>query len=82
MPYLLLLKFDIILHATTPAKVEYKIYNPNTKDNLNLYNLDYKINIILPLTLNNNSLELYYTKFDEINISIFNKYDPFFNDIF
>ena len=34
--YLLIFKFDIIINDTIPSKIEYNVYNPETKEKLNL----------------------------------------------
>ena len=67
--YLLILKFDKI-NENSPTSVEYEVYNPKTKAKLDLSicNTD-KINIDIPMTLDEHSLDLY------------KNFDPFYNDI-
>ena len=78
--YFLILKFDVSINDTTPSKVEYNLYDPETKNKLNLSICDNKINIKTPLKIDENSLLLLQT-FNEKGINIFNKYEPFFYDI-
>ena len=79
--YFIILKIDIKINDIMPAKVEYEVFDPNTKEKLDLSVCHNKINIEVPLTLDNNSLEL-FQKFYDNGIDILNKHDPFYNDIF
>ena len=78
--YLLVLKFDIKLNDFTPFKVEYKIYNPITKEKLDLSLCNNKITVEIPLIIDNYYLAL-YNDFYEIGYDIFNKNEPFYYDI-
>jgi hypothetical protein len=79
--YLLIFKYDVQINKSFPLKVEYKVYHPETKEQLDLSICnDNKILISAPLVLDNNSLDL-YNDFSEKGIDIFNKNDKFYNDI-
>ena len=78
--YLLIVKFDKI-NENSPTSVEYEVYHPTTKIKLDLSicNND-KINIDIPKTLDEHSLDL-YLNFSSLGYDIFNKKDRFYNDI-
>ena len=78
--YLLILKFDKI-NENAPTSVEYEVYDPNKeiKLDLSICNND-KINIDIPMALDEHSLDLYHN-FSSLGYDIFNKKDPFYNDI-
>jgi len=58
--YLLILKFDIKLDDNSPTSVEYEVYNPDTKEKLDLSICsNEKINIEVPKILDEYSLVLY-----------------------
>jgi len=78
--YLLILKYDITINETIPTKVEYNVYDPDSKEKLNLSFCENKINIKSPLKINDNSLNL-ILKLEEKRMNIFDKYDPFYYDI-
>jgi len=78
--YLLILKFDKI-NENSPTSIEYEVYDPTTKDKLDLSicNTD-KISIDIPMTLDEHSLDL-YKNFSSLGYDIFDKNDRFYNDI-
>ena len=78
--YLLILKFDKI-NENSPTSIEYEVYDPTTKDKLDLSicNTD-KISIDIPMTLDEHSLAL-YKNFSSLGYDIFDKNDRFYNDI-
>jgi len=78
--YLLILKFDIKINDTTPSKVEYIVYDPKTKEKLNLSICHNKIKIESPLILDNYTLDL-YKNLTELGYNIYNKYDSFYYNI-
>ena len=78
--YLLILKYDITINETIPSKVEYNVYDPDSKKKLNLSFCESKINIKSPLKIDDNSLNL-IMELKGKKLNIFNKYDPFYYDI-
>ena len=78
--YLLILKYDITINEAIPTKVEYSVYDPDSKKKLNLSFCESKINIKSPLKIDDNSLNL-IMKLEEKGLNIFDKYDPFYYDI-
>ena len=79
--YLLILKFDVKLDDNLPTSVEYEVYNPYTKEKLDLSICsNEKINIEVPKILDENSLVL-YQNLSSFGYDVFNKNDPFYNEI-
>ena len=79
--YLLVLKFDAKLDDNSPTIVEYEVYNPYTKEELDLSICsNEKINIEIPTKLDEYSLVL-YQNISSFGYDVFNKNDPFYNDI-
>ena len=79
--YLLILKFDVKLDDNSPTSVEYEVYNPYSKERLDLSICsNEKINIEVPKILDDYSLVL-YQNLSSFGYDIFNKNDPFYNDI-
>ena len=79
--YLLIIKFDSKLNTNWPINVQYKVYDPTTKRELDLSICsDNKINIEIPMNLEGNSLDLYQS-FSSLGYDILNINDPFYNDI-
>ena len=79
--YLLIFKYDVQVNKSFPIIVEYKVYNPKTKQQLDLSICNgNKIIISAPLVLDNYSLDL-YNNFSEKGIDVFNKDDLFYRDI-
>ena len=78
--YLLILKFDKI-NENSPNNVEYEVFDPIKKERLDLSicNND-KINIDIPMVLDGHALDL-YLNLSSLGYDIFNKKDPFYNDI-
>ena len=79
--YLLVLKFDIKLDDNSPTTVEYEIYNPFTKEKLDLSICkNEKINIEIPKILDEYS-KILYQNISSFGFDVFNKNDPFYNEI-
>jgi len=79
--YLLILKFDIKLDDNSPTTVEYEVYNPYTKEKLDLSICrNEKINIEIPKILDEYSM-LLYQNISSFGYDVFNKNDPFYNEI-
>ena len=79
--YLLILKFDVKLDDNSPTTVEYEVYNPYTKERLDLSICsNEKINIEIPKILDEYSLVL-YQNLSSFGYDVFNKNDPFYNEI-
>ena len=79
--YLLIIKFDAKLNENSPTNVQYKVYDPITKRELDLSICsDDKINIDIPLILVGESRDL-YQNFSSMGYDILNIKDPFYNDI-
>ena len=79
--YLLILKFDIKLDDNSPTSVEYEVYNPYTKEKLDLSICsNEKINIEVPKLLDDYSFTL-YQNLSSYGYDVFNKNDPFYNEI-
>ena len=79
--YLLIVKFDAKLNETSPTNVQYKVYDPITKRELDLSICsDDKINIDIPMILVGQSRDL-YQNFSSLGYDILNIKDPFYNDI-
>ena len=79
--YLLIIKFDSKLNINSPINVQYKVYDPFSKRELDLSICsDDKINIDIPMNLVGNSLDL-YQNFLSYGYDILNINDPFYNDI-
>ena len=79
--YLLILKFDIKLDDNSPTTVEYEVYNPYTKEKLDLSICrNEKINIEIPKILDEYSMIL-YQNISSFGYDVFNKNDPFYNEI-
>ena len=79
--YLLIIKFDSKLNINSPINVQYKVYDPISKRELDLSICsDDKINIDIPMNLVGNSLNL-YQNFSSLGYDILNINDPFYNDI-
>ena len=80
LDYLIIIKFDKI-NENLPTSVEYEVYNPITKDKLDLSICkNNKINIDIPMTLDEHSLNL-FLNFSSLGYDIYNKKDPFYNEI-
>ena len=78
---LLIFKYEVYINKSFPLKVEYKVYHPKTKEQLDLSICnDNKILISAPLILDNNSLDL-YNDFSGKGIDIFDKNDRFYQDV-
>ena len=79
--YLLILKFDVKLDDNSPTTVEYEVYNPYSKEKLDLSICNNeKIKIEVPKILDENSLIL-YQNLSSFGYDVFNKKDPFYNEI-
>ena len=79
--YLLIIKFDAKLNENSPINVQYKVYDPKTKIELDLSICsDDKITIDIPMQLVGNSLYL-YQNLTSLGYDILNINDPFYNDI-
>jgi hypothetical protein len=79
--YLLIVKFDAKLNESSPTNVQYKVYDPITKRELDLSICsDDKINIDIPMILVGQSRDL-YQNFSSLGYDILNIKDPFYNDI-
>ena len=79
--YLLILKFDIKLDDNSPSNIEYEVYNPYTKEKLDLSICrNEKINIEIPKILDEHSIIL-YQNISSFRYDVFNKNDPFYNEI-
>ena len=79
--YLLILKFDVKLDDNSPTTVEYEVYTPYTKEKLDLSICsNEKINIEVPKILDEDSL-LLYQNLSSFGYDVFNKNDPFYNEI-
>ena len=79
--YLLIIKYDIKLNESSPTNIQYKVYDPSTKRELNLSICsDDKINIDIPMKLVGQSRDL-YQNFSSLGYDILNIKDPFYNDI-
>jgi len=77
---LIIIKFDKI-NENLPNIVEYEVYDPITKNKLDLSICkNDKINIDIPITLDGHSVDL-FLNFSSLGYDIFNKNDPFYNDI-
>ena len=78
---LLIFKYDVYINKSFPLKVEYKVYHPKTKEQLDLSICnDNKILISAPLLLERKTADL-YSDFSEKGIDIFDKNDSFYQDV-
>ena len=79
--YLLIVKFDANLNGSSLTNVQYKVYDPITKRELDLSICSNdKINIDIPMILVGESRDL-YQNFSSLGYDILNTNDPFYNDI-
>ena len=79
--YLLIVKFDAKLNGSSLTNVQYKVYDPITKRELDLSICSNdKINIDIPMILVGESRDL-YQNFSSLGYDILNTNDPFYNDI-
>ena len=79
--YLLIVKFDAKLNNSSLTNVQYKVYDPLTKRELDLSICSNdKINIDIPMILVGESRDL-YQNFSSLGYDILNTNDPFYNDI-
>ena len=79
--YLLIVKFDVKLNESLPTNVQYKVYDPLTKKDLDLSICsDDKIIIDIPMILVGETRDL-YQNLSSIGYDILNTKDPFYNDI-
>ena len=79
--YLLIVKFDVKLNDSSLTNVQYKVYDPTTKGELDLTICsDDKINIDIPMILVGQTRDL-YQNFSSLGYDILNSEDPFYNDI-
>ena len=79
--YLVVFKMDIKVDDSSPKKVEYEVYSPETKQKLNL-SLCQKseIDVYVPLELNDHTNDLYELG-DKYGYDILNENDSFYNEI-
>ena len=79
--YLLLFKYDIKINDSYPKAVEYEVYSPETREQLNLSLCkNTQIDIYVPINLDNYTKDLYNSMMQG-GFDIFNKEDSFYKDI-
>ena len=79
--YLLIFKMDVKLNDSCPTVVEYEVYSPETKEQLNLSLCENsQIDVYVPVNLDDNTLYL-YSEINQFGYDILDKENSFYNDI-
>ena len=79
--YLLIFKMDVKLNDSCPTVVEYEVYSPETKEQLNLSLCENsQIDVYIPVNLDDKTLYL-YSETNQFGYDIFDKENSFYNDI-
>ena len=79
---LILLKEDLKLNASSLTKVEYEVYNPFSREKLDLDECKgISITISVPIEIDEKQLQL-YKSIEELGYNPFDPNDPFYNDLY